>query len=58
MSQRVKIKRSCCQSRPRCQRCPVVLKRLDKAGQAQRIGQRTYVVSTVTKRDMKAARSR
>jgi len=31
----VKPKKRCCQSRPRCKRCPVVLKRLRKAGLAE-----------------------
>jgi hypothetical protein len=32
----VKPKKRCCQSRPRCKRCPVVMKRLHKAGLAER----------------------
>jgi hypothetical protein len=32
--------------------------RLDKAGKAQRVGKRTYIVPTVAKRDMKTARAR
>ena len=31
----VKPKKRCCQSRPRCKRCPVVMKRLHKAGLAE-----------------------
>ena len=34
----VKPKKRCCQSRPRCKRCPVVMKRLHKAGLAERKG--------------------
>jgi len=56
MGKRVKTKRRCCHSQPRCKRCPVVLMRLDKAGKVQRVGKRTYVVQTVAKRDMKTAR--
>ena len=33
---KVKPKKRCCQSRPRCKRCPVVMKRLHKAGLAKR----------------------
>jgi hypothetical protein len=58
MSKRVKTKRPCCNSQPRCKRCPVVLMRLDKAGKAKRVGKRTYVVPTLTKRDIKTARAR
>ena len=31
MSRRLKAKRPCCHSEPRCKRCPVVLKRLEAA---------------------------
>jgi hypothetical protein len=40
----VKAKRRCCQDRPRCKRCPVVLKRLEKAGLAEARGDGRYVV--------------
>jgi len=36
----VKAKKRCCQSRPRCKRCPVVLRRLAKAGLAEVEGRR------------------
>jgi hypothetical protein len=58
MAKRVKTKQPCCQSKPRCKRCPVVLLRLEKTGKAQRTGKRTYVVRRVTKRDLKSARAR
>ena len=32
----IKPKKRCCSSRPRCKRCPVVMKRLRKAGLAER----------------------
>jgi hypothetical protein len=54
----IKTKRPCCDSKPRCKRCPVVLMRLDKLGRAQRTGKRTYVMGSPGKRDMKAARAR
>ena len=54
----VKAKKGCCKSRPRCKRCPVVCKRLVKAGKADRQSKRRYVLIDVTKRDLKAARAR
>jgi len=51
----VKPKKRCCQSRPRCKRCPVVIKRLAKAGLAQRQGGRVYLV-TAGGGQLKAAR--
>jgi hypothetical protein len=54
----VKAKKSCCGSNPRCKRCPVVLKRLRKAGLAERGSGRFYVVGPVPKKQMKKARAR
>ncbi|MCW3012115.1 MAG: hypothetical protein JWO90_2519 [Solirubrobacterales bacterium] len=54
----VTVKKSCCKDKPRCKKCPVVLKRLADAGLAERRDKRTYVVSdAVRKKDLKAARS-
>jgi hypothetical protein len=50
----VKAKKRCCQSRPRCKRCPVVLRRLAKAGLAEQDG-RGYDVHARSKQ-WKAAR--
>ena len=50
----VKAKKRCCQGRPRCKRCPVVLKRLAKAGVAEASGRRYDVAAT--KKQWKAAR--
>jgi hypothetical protein len=58
MAKVVKAKRSCCQSRPRCKRCPVVLKRLAKSGAAEHTGKRRYRLTKVTKRKLRAARAR
>ena len=53
----VKAKKRCCKSDPRCKRCPVVLRRLERAGHAERTGKRTYAVARkVPKKAMKAAR--
>jgi hypothetical protein len=55
----VKTKRRCCRSGPRCKRCPVVCKRLEKQGLAERLELRVYKVSgTVSKKHLKAARAR
>lgn len=57
MATRVKAKKSCCKDKPRCKTCPVVLKRLELAGLAERVDKRTYVVSSAMgKKDLKAAR--
>jgi hypothetical protein len=53
---KVEAKSRCCKDKPRCKRCPVVLKRLEGAGLAQRTGKRTYVLVDVTKGELAAAR--
>jgi hypothetical protein len=58
MSRAVQTKRPCCDSHPRCKRCPVVLERLEKAGHATRTGKRTYEMTSPAKRSLKAARAR
>ena len=55
---RVKAKKKCCKDRPRCKKCPVTCKRLEKAGKAKRESKRIYVLLDVTKQDYKAARAR
>ncbi len=35
----VRAKKKCCKDKPRCQKCPVVLMRLEKLGYAQRTGE-------------------
>jgi hypothetical protein len=55
---KVKAKKKCCGSDPRCKRCPVVLKRLDRAGFAERVGRRSYIVEVVPKKRMKKVRAR
>ena len=53
----IKPKKRCCSSRPRCKRCPVVLKRLRKAGLAERDARGRYVVSAdATKKQKRQAR--
>ena len=59
MAKTVKTKSKCCKSRPRCKRCPVVSKRLESQGVAERTGKRTYVIlEPPTKKQMKRARRR
>jgi hypothetical protein len=56
---KVKAKKKCCKSGPRCKRCPTALKRLERRGLAERTGKRSYVVSlAATKKDIKKARRR
>ena len=57
-SGRVKTKKKCCKSGPRCKRCPVVCKRLEREGLAVREGKRVWTLIDVTKPAMKAARAR
>ena len=53
----VKTKKRCCQDRPRCKKCPVVLKRLEGAELAERLDRRRYILSkAVKKKQLKAAR--
>jgi hypothetical protein len=52
-------KKKCCKDKPRCKKCPVVLKRLADAGCAERIDLRHYVVDKkLPKKVLKKARGR
>jgi hypothetical protein len=54
-----KPKKACCRSDPRCKRCPVVAKRLVKAGVATRRADGIVVIApSVKKKQIKAARKR
>ena len=56
---KVKTKKKCCESRPRCKRCPAAMRKLERRGLAKRTGKRSYRVSLeATKKDLKAARKR
>jgi hypothetical protein len=56
---RVKVKKKCCESRPRCKRCPAALRKLERRGLATRKSKRHYVISLeATKKDIKKARRR
>ncbi len=53
----LKPKQRCCKSRPRCKRCPVVLKRLEREGLATRDeGGRYVLVDVIAKAQLRAAR--
>ena len=55
---RVKTRKRCCKSRPRCKRCPVVCKRLESQGLAVRESKHSYLISLdVKKKALKAARA-
>lgn len=57
MAKEIRTKKKCCKSRPRCKRCPVVLKQLEKAGYADRVGKRTWILLVKPpKRERRAAR--
>ncbi|MBA3298618.1 MAG: hypothetical protein H0U24_00920 [Thermoleophilaceae bacterium] len=58
MAREVRRKKKCCGSTPRCKRCAVVLKRLTKAGFAERHSRNLYVVEHVPKKQMKKSRAR
>jgi hypothetical protein len=53
----IKVKKRCCKSSPRCKRCPVVARRLESAGLAERTGKRTWIYRA-RKKTLKAARRR
>jgi hypothetical protein len=55
----IKPKKGCCKSRPRCKRCPVVVKRLERSGLAERRADGFVVISpALKKKQLKAARKR
>lgn len=55
----IKAKKRCCKDKPRCKRCPVVCKRLEKAGLAERVSKRRIVlVDVVRKAQLKELRAR
>lgn len=55
----IKVKKRCCKDRPRCKKCPVVLKRLADGGLATRLDTRHYELSAeLDKKQLKAARKR
>jgi hypothetical protein len=54
----IKTRKRCCKSRPRCKKCPVVCKRLEQQGLAERLDKHTFVLSVqLRKKQYKAARA-
>jgi hypothetical protein len=47
MATAIKAKKRCCQSDPRCKRCPVVCKRLEKLGYAERQSKRHWTLIAI-----------
>jgi hypothetical protein len=57
MPKTVKAKARCCQSRPRCKRCPIVCKRLERKGYLERVAKRRWLVrGKVPKKVLRNAR--
>ncbi|MCP9491687.1 MAG: hypothetical protein MSC31_17710 [Solirubrobacteraceae bacterium MAG38_C4-C5] len=55
----IKVKKVCCKDRPRCRKCPVVLKRLADEGLAIRLDKRRYeLLPDLGKKQLRAARKR
>lgn len=42
MAKLITVKKKCCKSSPRCKNCPVVWKRLEATGLAERLAKRTW----------------
>ena len=58
MGRTIKTKKRCCKDRPRCKRCPVVCKRLEQAGYAERETKREWRLLVIPpKKVLKAARA-
>ncbi|MDX8152498.1 hypothetical protein SK069_12905 [Patulibacter brassicae] len=57
MGSTVITKKKCCKSDPRCKKCPVVWKRLERADLAERLSRREYApAEKIPKKAFKAAR--
>jgi aldehyde:ferredoxin oxidoreductase len=54
----IRPKKKCCKDKPRCKRCPVVCKKLMRAGYLERAGSKYVVLEIVPKAELKAARAR
>ena len=54
----LKTKKTCCQSSPRCKRCPVVWDRLTELGLAKRASKRRWrmLVKKIPKKTLRSAR--
>ena len=55
----VKPKKTCCKDGPRCKRCPVVLRRLEASGLAERRDDGRFVIDQeLRKKQLRKARKR
>lgn len=55
----VKPKKACCKDGPRCKRCPVVLRRLEASGLAERRDDGRFVIDPeLRKKQLRKARKR
>ena len=54
----IKPKKKCCKDGPRCKKCPVVLKRLERQGLAQREGKHVVLSLDVTKAQSRPPQAR
>ncbi len=55
----IKPKGKCCKDKPRCKRCPVVLRRLEQAGLAEREERGRFVIDPeLRKKQLRKARER
>jgi hypothetical protein len=58
VGKRIKTKKRCCKSGPRCKRCPVVCKRLEALGYTERADKRTWHLIVIPpKKVLKGARA-
>ena len=55
MGKAIKAKKSCCKSKERCKRCPVVCKRLEKLGYAERHSKRQWSLIVIPSKSVLAA---
>jgi hypothetical protein len=55
VGQAIKAKKSCCKSKRRCKRCPVVCKRLEKLGYAEREAKRQWTLVVIPPKSVLAA---
>ena len=55
MGKAIKAKKSCCKSKRRCKRCPVVCKRLEKLGYAERESKRHWTLVVIPPKSVLAA---
>jgi hypothetical protein len=51
----IKTKKKCCKSGPRCKRCPVVCKRLEKLGYVERQAKRDWTLVVIPPKSVLAA---